>query len=132
MGNGGGKCTAGHEPDSRSYEPDELRRGWKECCCPMSACGTLAGSFKRENTERFKWDEAKNVAAAWEAAGVGRQGQIAALGRRRNTPLPPAKEERLMTSGPLHARQPGAAKGSKQARNAPAFVHLLARILFTI
>jgi integrase len=64
-----GKCTAGHEPDSRSYEPDELRRGWKKCYCPIYACGTLAGSFKRKNTERFKWDEAKSVASAWEAAG---------------------------------------------------------------
>jgi hypothetical protein len=28
----------------------------------------MAGSFKRKNTERFKWDDAKSVAAAWEAA----------------------------------------------------------------
>jgi hypothetical protein len=64
-----GKCTAGHEPDSRSYEPDELRRGWKKCFCPIYACGTLVGTFKRKNTEQFKWDDAKSVAAAWEPAG---------------------------------------------------------------
>jgi hypothetical protein len=63
------KCAVGHEPDSRSYEPDELRRGWKKCYCPIYACGTLAGTFKRKNTERFKWDKAKSVAAAWEATG---------------------------------------------------------------
>jgi hypothetical protein len=38
----------------------------------------------------------------------------------------------LAPSSCFHARQPSAANGSKQSRNAPAFVHLLARILFTI
>jgi hypothetical protein len=32
----------------------------------------------------------------------------------------------------FHARQPSATNGSKQARNASAFVHLLTRILATI
>jgi integrase len=64
-----GKCAAGHTPESRSYEPDELRRGWKKCFCPIYACGTLAGSFKRRNTERFLWEEARSIAVAWEAAG---------------------------------------------------------------
>ena len=36
---------------------------------PIYACGTLAGTFKRKNTERFKWDEAKTMASVWEAAG---------------------------------------------------------------
>jgi integrase len=64
-----GKCAAGHEPDSRSYEPDELRRGWKKCLCPIYACGTLDGTFKRKNTERFLWDDARGIAGAWESAG---------------------------------------------------------------
>jgi hypothetical protein len=45
-----GNCLAGFEPESRSYESDELRRGWKKCHCPIYADGTLAGKFKRQNT----------------------------------------------------------------------------------
>jgi integrase len=64
-----GKCVGGHRPDSRNYEPEELRRGWRSCYCPIYACGTLSGEFKRKNTERVRWDEAKAVAVAWEKAG---------------------------------------------------------------
>src|ERR1700731_2684832 len=62
-----GKCLANHLPDSRSYEPDELRRGWRKCHCPIYACGTLGGTFKRRNTEHWSWDEAKAVASVWES-----------------------------------------------------------------
>ena len=64
-----GNCLAGFEPDFRSYETDELRRGWKKCHCPIYADGTLAGKFKRQNTKKISWPEAKAVASAWEAAG---------------------------------------------------------------
>jgi len=64
-----GKCAGGHPPDSRSYEPDELRRGWKRCQCPIYVCGTLDRQFKRRNTEQFRWEEAKAVAASFEVAG---------------------------------------------------------------
>ncbi|MGA7410670.1 MAG: site-specific integrase [Bryobacteraceae bacterium] len=60
------KCVGGHEPDSRSYEPDELRRGWKKCHCPIYLCGTLGGRFRRRNSEQTKWEDAKVVAAALE------------------------------------------------------------------
>lgn len=59
----------GHAPDSRSREPDELRRGWKKCQCPIYVCGTLNRQFKRRNTEQFRWEEAKTVAASLELAG---------------------------------------------------------------
>jgi integrase len=65
-----GKCVGGHRPDSRNYEPDELRRGWKKCFCPIYACGTLGGRFKRKNTERVRWDEAKAVTLAWDTAAT--------------------------------------------------------------
>jgi site-specific recombinase XerD len=64
-----GKCAAGHKPDSRNYEPDELRRGWCKCHCPIYACGTLTGNFKRKNTEHTRWEEAKAVALVWETSG---------------------------------------------------------------
>lgn len=65
-----GKCAGGHVPDSRTYEPDELRRGWKKCHCPIYADGTLSGSFKRRNTKRTTWAEAKDVVAGWESVGT--------------------------------------------------------------
>src|ERR1700733_993280 len=64
-----GKCLGGSEPDSRNYETDELRRGWKKCRCPIYADGTLGEKFKRKNTRQTTWQEAKAVAGAWEAAG---------------------------------------------------------------
>jgi hypothetical protein len=64
------KCVGGHPPDSRNYEPEELRRGWKKCHCPIYADGTLGGSFKRKNTKNTNWLEAKAVVAAWESAGT--------------------------------------------------------------
>jgi integrase len=64
-----GNCLAGFEPEFRSYEADELRRGWKKCHCPIYADGTLAGKFKRQNTKKILWPEAKAVANAWDAAG---------------------------------------------------------------
>jgi integrase len=66
-----GKCLGGHRPDSRNYEPDELRRNWKKCChCPIYVCGTLGGKFQRKNTKKTTWAEAKAVVAVWESAGT--------------------------------------------------------------
>ncbi|HUJ22040.1 MAG TPA: tyrosine-type recombinase/integrase, partial [Bryobacteraceae bacterium] len=52
-----------------SYEADELRRSWKKCSCPIYASGTLKGRFKRRNTERTSWEEARALAKVWEDAG---------------------------------------------------------------
>jgi hypothetical protein len=65
-----GKCIGGHPPDSRSYEPEELRRSWRKCYCPIYADGTLGGKFNRRNTKKASWPEAKIVAAEWEARGA--------------------------------------------------------------
>jgi integrase len=64
-----GKCLGGYQPDFRNYETDELRRSWRKCHCPIYADGTLGGSFKRKNTKRTAWPEAKAIAAQWEAEG---------------------------------------------------------------
>jgi integrase len=63
-----GKCIGGHQADSRNYEPEELRRAWKKCHCPIYADGTLSGEFRRRNTRQITWPEAKSIAAAWERA----------------------------------------------------------------
>src|ERR1700722_7930979 len=65
-----GKCVGGHPADSRNYEPEELRRGWKKCHCPIYADGTLGGSFRRRNTKKTSWPEAKAVVSDWESAGT--------------------------------------------------------------
>ncbi len=85
-----GKCLGGHPPDSRSYEPEELRRKRKKCLCPIYADGTLGGSFKRRNTDKLTWDEARAAAARWE--GLGYWGQP--------TPPPPQHESVLMEFNP--------------------------------
>lgn len=64
-----GKCSAGYPLNFRSYETDELRRGWKKCLCPIYAVGTLSGAFKRVNTKRTSWAEAKAIASQWETEG---------------------------------------------------------------
>jgi integrase len=62
------KCTAKRAKDLRSYESDELRRGWKLCHCPIYASGTLGEKFDRKNTRRFLWADAKAIARRWEEA----------------------------------------------------------------
>jgi hypothetical protein len=62
------ECEGGHTEDSRSGEFEEGRRGWKRCACLIHASGTLGGKFNRKQTGKSDWDEAKAIAAAWEAA----------------------------------------------------------------
>src|SRR5579862_9833819 len=61
-------CPGGRAHQERTYEADEHRRSWKSCWCPIYASGTLGGQFRRKNTERTEWAEAKALAAAWELA----------------------------------------------------------------
>jgi hypothetical protein len=63
------KRSAGYPLNFRNYETDELRRGWKKCHCPIYAVGTLNGVFKRVNTKRTSWEDARIVAARWETLG---------------------------------------------------------------
>jgi integrase/recombinase XerD len=65
----GSHCPGGRTLHDMTYEADELRRAWKKCSCPIYASGTLDGQFKRKNTERTAWPEAKAVVAEWETAG---------------------------------------------------------------
>lgn len=62
-------CEASHPEGSFTGEFEESRRGAKRCACVIHASGTLAGKFNRKRTGCFKWDDARRVAAQWEAAG---------------------------------------------------------------
>ena len=62
-------CKAKRPNDSRTGRFEEGRRGWKKCSCQIFASGTLAGKFKRQSTDKWEWDKAEEVAAAWEKTG---------------------------------------------------------------
>jgi len=64
----GSHCPGGRALHDRTYEADELRRNWKKCSCPIYASGTLNGQFRRKNTERTVWNEAKAVVEVWQNA----------------------------------------------------------------
>jgi integrase/recombinase XerD len=64
----GSHCPGARALHDMTYETDELRRSWKKCSCPIYASGTLNGQFKRRNTERTAWPDAKTVVAEWETA----------------------------------------------------------------
>jgi len=63
------ECEGGHPEDSRTGQFEEGRRGWKRCACLIHVSGTLAGEFRRRQTGKSDWDEAKAIAAALEEAG---------------------------------------------------------------
>jgi hypothetical protein len=67
----GSYCPGGRALHDMTYEADELRRSWKKHSCPIYASGTLNGQFKRKNTERSAWPDAKAVVAEWEIASSG-------------------------------------------------------------
>jgi len=62
------ECEGGHPEDTRSGEFEEGRRGWKKCACLIHVSGTLGRKFNRKQTGKSDWQEAKALAAAWEAA----------------------------------------------------------------
>jgi hypothetical protein len=62
-------CKAGYAKDFRSNELDEPKKGFKKCSCPIVASGTLSGVSRRQTTGAWEFDDAKAIAAAWDAAG---------------------------------------------------------------
>ncbi len=89
----GSHCPGGRALYERTYEADELRRGWKKCSCPIYASGTLDSKFKRKNTERAIWSDAKTIAADWERAGSW-------YGRRKSPEPIPAPTEPIQPKTP--------------------------------
>src|SRR5260370_11894604 len=62
-------CKGGHQQNSRTSEYDERKRGWGRCECPIFVSGTLQGTFKRQNTGRWQWEDARPLAITYEQAG---------------------------------------------------------------
>jgi integrase/recombinase XerD len=90
----GSHCPGGRTLHEMTYEADELRRSWRRCSCPIYASGTLGGKFKRKNTERTVWTDAKSVVEAWEA---GRSWEGGAS-KASQPPDPPAPEPKPQSS----------------------------------
>ena len=61
-------CKGGHTENLRTSEYDERKRGWARCECPIFVSGTLQGTFKRQNTGRWQWADARPVAISYEQA----------------------------------------------------------------
>jgi site-specific recombinase XerD len=62
-------CKSDHGEELRTSEYDERKKGWKRCECPIFVSGTLRGKFKRQNTGKWEWADARSVADTWEIAG---------------------------------------------------------------
>jgi integrase len=72
------QCKTGHPHNTRTSEYDERKKGFRRCECPIFASGTLSGTFKRQNSGHWEWDDAKAVAATWEQVGSW-DGKVAPL-----------------------------------------------------
>lgn len=61
------EAKALHPEDSRTYEADEKRKGYKgRCRCLIHVSGTLNGKRVRQSTNTTDWDEARAVAGGLE------------------------------------------------------------------
>lgn len=63
------ECEAGHPEELRTGEFEERKKGWKRCACVIFASGTLKGKFRRRQTGKSDWEEARAIASQWEQAG---------------------------------------------------------------
>jgi integrase/recombinase XerD len=59
-------CKGGHPQNSRTSEYDERKKGWQRCECPIFVSGTLGGTFKRQNTGKWQWDDARPLILTYE------------------------------------------------------------------
>jgi integrase len=84
------EAKALHPEDSRTYEADEKRKGYKgRCHCEIHVGGTLTGKRIRKTTGKTVWDEARVVAAAIETGNA-----------RPLTPEPPVSPTASRTTIP--------------------------------
>jgi integrase len=63
-------CEASHMQGSFTGQFEEARRGAKRCSCAIHVSGTLAGRFNRKQVGSVTWDQAREIAAQWEARGA--------------------------------------------------------------
>src|SRR5262245_31670382 len=62
-------CKGGHPEELRPSEDDERKKGWSRGECPIFVSGSLGKTFRRQNTGRWEWANAKAVAEQLEKAG---------------------------------------------------------------
>lgn len=65
----GPSCAAGQKKGSYTFEPEERRRGARPCRCPIYACGTLNGVYRRLPTRQRDWTEAAKVLGPYLVSG---------------------------------------------------------------
>lgn len=63
-------CKAGHREELRTSEYDERKKDWRRCECPIFLSGSLEKEFRRVNTGRWQWNEARALALDREAKGT--------------------------------------------------------------
>lgn len=65
----GRHCIGGHPVKTYTSQPEELKKGWKRCKCPILASGSLSREYKRVATKETDWTAAAAVMAPYIAAG---------------------------------------------------------------
>jgi site-specific recombinase XerD len=61
-------CTGKHPATTYTSEPEERKKGWARCKCPITASGSLGGKARRIATKQIDWHEAAAVMAPYIAA----------------------------------------------------------------
>jgi len=61
-------CKGHHRHNSRTSEYDERKKNFARCECPIFVSGTLQGTFKRQNTGKWEWDDARPLIPTYERA----------------------------------------------------------------
>jgi integrase len=90
-------CKGDHPHNSRSSEYDERKKAWRKCECPIFISGSLNGTFRRHNSGKWQWNDARVIAAQFETA--------ASWITRISQPVPASP-----THGPKHTTIPDAIK----------------------
>lgn len=104
----GPACAGARKKGSYTFEPDERRRGNRPCDCPIYACGTLDGLYKRQPTRQRSWADAEKVLAPYLAAGSWEP--------LEPTPPPPAKPPKTTAQNCTTSAGIGPAATENEAR----------------
>jgi hypothetical protein len=60
-------CKAGYKHNTSEY--DERKKGRPRCECPIFVSGSLRREFRRHNTGKWEWTDARAIAQQFEDAG---------------------------------------------------------------
>src|SRR5215472_17167405 len=62
-------CKARYKHNTRTSEYDERKKGRPRCECPIFVSGSLQREFRRHNTGKWEWTDARAIAHQFEDAG---------------------------------------------------------------